>query len=175
MSQSSKGVHSISTPDVNLPTYFTEIKRMTLSSLAGPTSTVLNPYDLQFGESHYTTIAVNANKYSCLVWGDMVHLIGTRNGHQYRFAEYAKLETNTIQILEQDGSGDLHYSAVGSETKGLCVSPTMNVLNVNVCVYTSDTNACSSGWEKDNLGDAVVVFGSHGEVDNTQRGGTHTF
>jgi hypothetical protein len=97
----------------------------------------------------------------------MLNLIGTFNGVQYRFAGYAKLKRNTIQNPDYE-SGDIRYSSLGVE--GFCSSPTMNFLNIASCVYTTANEACSSGWEKVNEGDAVILCGSHGEVANPEIG-----
>lgn len=156
---------------MNLPFTSSKVKTISLSTLSGPTNTVETYYSLEFGEAYYTTSAENASKCNGLTWGDMLNLVGIYNGVQYRFVGYAKLTSNTIESPDASGSGDLVYS---SSVEGFCSSPTMNFLNIDSCVYTTATNACSSGWDKVNSGDAVVVCGSRGEVANPEIG-KHTF
>lgn len=157
---------------MNLPFGSDKVKTISLSTLSGPTSTVMNFWSFEYGEVYYTTAAENSSKCSGLSWGDMLDLIGTYNGVQYRFAGYTKLKTNTVENPDASGSGDLLYNSYDIE--GYCTSPTMNFMNINSCVYTTSTNACNSGWERANPGDGVVVCGSHGEVANPHMG-KHTF
>lgn len=157
---------------MNLPFTSSKVKTIALSTLSGPTDTVENQDGLEFGEVYYTTSAENPSKCSGFTWSDMLSLVGTYNGVQYRFAGYAKLKRNTVENPDSNGSGDLVYSS--SNVEGFCSSPTMNFLNIDSCVFTTAANACSSGWDKVNSGDAVVVCGSHGEVANPEIG-KHTF
>eukprot|EP00586_Coscinodiscus_wailesii_P017163 CAMPEP_0172518280 /NCGR_PEP_ID=MMETSP1066-20121228/290722_1 /TAXON_ID=671091 /ORGANISM="Coscinodiscus wailesii, Strain CCMP2513" /LENGTH=2420 /DNA_ID=CAMNT_0013300633 /DNA_START=56 /DNA_END=7314 /DNA_ORIENTATION=- len=120
--------------------------------------------DHLFGESLYLMSTVSNHQCESLVkdgryYGILGNIAG---GGQVYYAGNIQFHENTLDRPMVKGG-----SALMTGVKPICPIPSKSFLNVRAsCYLSSAANACSSTYDKDNSGDAVVICGSPGEVAN---------
>jgi len=167
-------------PTVDLPSAVInqQIKQVSLPANTNANFGSIDPIQFPenefYGEDLYLKQNIPTNGCSNIPDnGDYWNTLGTfPDGKQAWFAGNVQLDRNTLDNPLSDGgaammkikipSDEVYYDDVGAQ----CPVPSKSFINVDTCYLSTNNKACSSAYTKQNNGDAVVVCGSPGEVEN---------